>query len=96
MELSDSDLQVILNELWDARSKWYNIGLGLKMKPADLDVIDEDHSDSDTKFRKMITKWLRRGQKCTWAALCVALSVPSVGCSSLANEIQQKHKHSES
>ena len=89
--LSEDDLQVIQDKLWNARSNWYNIGLGLRMKTADLDVIDEDHSNSDTKFRKMLTKWLRSGKNCTHEALCKALSAPSVDYSSLVKSVQQLH-----
>ena len=90
MELSEDDLRDIIDKLWDARSNWYNIGLELEMKPADLDVIEKDGNDIDSKFRKMILKWLRSGKRCTWKALYVALSAPSVGLSRLADKIQQQ------
>lgn len=91
MELGEKDLCDIQDELWDARSKWYNIGLGLLLAASDLDVIDKDKGDIDAKFRSMILKWLRGGEQCTWEVLCKALSARSVDQTILARTIRQKY-----
>ena len=78
--LREEDLFDIQEKLWDARSKWKNIGLGLKIRPPDLQVIDRNHHDDDDKFQGVILKWLQIGGKDrTWAALCEVLSARSVG-----------------
>ena len=89
MELKEEDLSDVQDELWEARSKWYNIGLCLGIPPSDLDVIEKDGRDTATCFRNMLLKWLREGKNCTWEALIKALSSPSVGHTTVANSIQQ-------
>ena len=54
MELTEDDLDDIQNNMWSARAKWYNIGLGLRLLATDLDVIDKDKEDTDAKFRCML------------------------------------------
>ena len=89
-ELAEKDLPLIQNKLWKARVKWYNIGLDLKLSPDDLDVIDKDKDDTDSKFRTMIFRWLRSGGSCTWEDLYRTLSVCSVGYSQLADTLQEE------
>ena len=90
MELKEEDLSEVQDELWDARIKWYNIGLRLGILAPDLDVIENDGGDTEARFRSMLRKWLREGKNCTWEALIKALSSPSVGLEMLAKHIQQK------
>ena len=88
--LREDDLFDIQEKLWDARSKWKNIGLGLKIRPPDLQVIDRNHHDDDDKFQGVILKWLQIGGKDrTWAALCKVLSARSVGHGQLAEQIRR-------
>ena len=90
--LREDDLFDIQEKLWDARSKWKNIGLGLKIRPPDLQVIDRNHHDDDDKFQGVILKWLQIGGKDrTWAALCKVLSARSVGHGQLAEQIRRAH-----
>ena len=89
--LREDDLFDIQEKLWDARSKWKNIGLGLKIRPPDLQVIDRNHHDADDKFQSMILKWLQIGKDRTWAALCKVLSARSVGHGQLAEQIRRAH-----
>ena len=88
--LKEDDLFEIQEQLWDARSKWRNIGLGLKIRQPDIEVIDVNNGNVDDKFNSMILKWLQNGKNCTWAALCKALSARSVGHASLAAKIEQE------
>ena len=89
MELKEEDLSDIQDKLWDARIKWYNIGLGLGILASDLDVIENDGGDTEARFCSMLLKWLREGKNCTWEALIKALSSPFVGQTTLAKSIQQ-------
>ena len=89
MELKEEDLSDVQDELWEARIKWYDIGLRLRIPASDLDVIENDGGDTGARFRNMLLKWLRQGKNCTWEALIKALSSPSVGYTTLANSIQQ-------
>ena len=88
--MKEEDLSDVQDELWDARIKWYNIGLRLGILAPDLDVIENDGGDTEAWFRNMLRKWLRQGKNCTWEALIKALSSPSVGQTMLAKRMQQK------
>ena len=90
MALTEKDLFDIQENLWDARSKWRNIGLAIKIRNPDLEVIDQENRDIDAKFQSMILLWLKNGKDCTWATLCKALEARSVGLSDLAARIRSE------
>ena len=90
--LGENDLFDIEEKLWDARSKWKNIGLGLKIRRPDLQVIDRNLHDDDDKFHGMILKWLQNGKDCTWTSLCEVLSRRSVGHGHLSEKLRQDEK----
>ena len=71
---------------WDARSKWYNIGLELNIDPGTLDTIKRDNDYCDDQFRALLTTWLKMvtEPKPTWEALAEALRSPTVGYEHLA------------
>ena len=84
-----SDLRKIQRVAWEARAKWYNIGLELDIAPGTLDVIQGNNRDIDDCFRAMLTTWLKMVQpKPTLAALAEALQSPTVGFRHLAEQIQ--------
>ena len=88
-QLSVGDLQKVQKCIWDARSKWYNIGLELGIDAGTLDTIDSTQNP-DCCFRAMLTKWLRQDSpKPTRTALAVALRSPSVGHGKLAEQALQ-------
>ena len=87
-ELSIDDLQKIQNAAWEARAKWYNIGLELKIDAGTLDVIDRDSDRTDDQFRHMLSIWLRRDQpRPTRSLLARALRSPTVRYEHLAEQI---------
>ena len=90
--LSTDDLMVIQNELWDARSKWRNIGIQLQMKIADLEAIGEKNSNvPDNCFTDCITTWLRQTNPSpTWTALIKALRSSPVGFQEMAKRLERK------
>ena len=90
MAVKIDDLHEIQVEIWDARPKWKNIGLALKIRKPDIDVIDKNKGDIDEKFQDMIIKWLENGENCTWAALSEALSACSVGHKDLAEKVRRE------
>ena len=89
--LKRDDCFEIIEELWDARGKWWIIGLGLKISRSDLEAIKQSNADVDDQFRSMLLKWLQNGEECTWEALCQVLSARPVGYRTLAREIEQKY-----
>ena len=79
-KLSDSDLKDVQNYVWDARSKWFNIGCQLSIKIGDLEAIKKDNHDCGECFTQVLLTWLRkRNPAPTWQSLISALKVPAVG-----------------
>ena len=86
-ELSINDLCMVQRYAWEARSKWYNMGLELGIDPGTLDTISKDHVKSDDQFRVMLTTWLKKVEpKPSWEALAEALRSPTIGCEFLAEK----------
>ena len=80
----------VQDAIWDARSKWYNIGICLKLKVSDLDTIDAELGiDLEEKFRRMIKSWLRNSQFCTWRDLCEAMTHRTVAMTNVADEVKK-------
>ena len=88
-KLSTKDLRKVQRAAWDARAKWYNIGLELDIDPGTLDTIKGNSDNIDDQFRAMLTTWLKMVEpKPTWEALAEALRSPTVGCGHLADLIE--------
>ena len=82
------DLRKVQRATWEARTKWYNIGLELEIDPGTLDTIKNDNDNSDDRFRAMLMTWLKMVQpKPTFAALAEALQSPTVGFGHLAEQV---------
>ena len=86
-QLTTSNILEVLENVWEARQRWYNIGIQLKLKISDLDVIRQPGNQSaDECVVEMLKFWLRRGGA-TWEALIDALKHKTVGYPILANQI---------
>ena len=86
--LTPEDLGSVLEAVWEARSKWYNIGLKLGISVGTLDSIKASNQNSDDYLTAMIKDWLRNGKpKPLWAALAKALKSPMVGYAQLAEQL---------
>ena len=90
--LTTDDLQLVLNAAWDARCKWYNIGIQLGINSSDLDAIRmRCHNDPDNCFRELIKNWLRgNNPRPTWSAIATALRARSVGHERIAVETESQ------
>ena len=87
-QLNFKDLCKVQRATWNARTKWYNIGLELKIDPETLNVIEGNNKDIDNCFRAMLTTWLKTvDPKPTLAALAEALRSPMVGHEHLAEQL---------
>ena len=52
-------LKNVIERAWEARIKWYWIGIQLEMEATDLNVISKTNNDRpDDCFREMIMKWI--------------------------------------
>ena len=88
----DLDLSTVRHELHDARTKWYDIGIELKVDVSTLKTIESMYSNSKDCLREVITEWLKAVHpKPTWRSLVDALRRPVVDESKLAAVIEGKY-----
>lgn len=74
----------MLNNIWEARAKWYHIGVNLGTSPGTLDAIEKaKNQNPDDCMIAMINDWLNSGTP-TWEALAGA---PMVGYIHLAEQV---------
>ena len=91
--LTSSDLKQVVSSVWEARTKWFHIGIQLDMETSNLQVIKTNcHSEVDMCFTEMLTTWLKRmNPPPTWETLVDALKSQPVGYEQLADTIQKTH-----
>ena len=88
-KLTIDNLGDVLEAVWEARSKWYNIGLKLGISPGTLDSIGKaNNQNPDDCLTAMIKDWLRSGRpEPSWTELAKALKSPMVGYAQLAEQL---------
>ena len=92
MELSPDDLITVLEELHEACTKWYYIGLTLKVPASTLDGIEAQSNDPKKCLLRAIQHWLNTvDPKPTWQALVDALRSCLVEEHQLASSIEEKY-----
>ena len=92
--LTPENLATLVNELYEVRAKWYDLGVQLRMKTPDLDAIETEHpKHSDVCLRKMLSMWLTREVPSppTWQRVVDALSSPAVNRTDIAERIRKSH-----
>ena len=88
-QLDISNFGEVQEAIWEARPKWYNIGIRLKLEVSDLDAIDaESGIDLEEKFNRMIKCWLKRSEPCTWTVLYDALKHKTVDMPNVAAKLK--------
>ena len=75
--------------MWEARSKWYYIGLELGISPGTLKAIKKnDNQDPDECLTAMLEYWLNNGKpKPSWTAVADTLKSSMVGYAELAKKL---------
>ena len=92
-KLGIDDLRDVIELTWEARTQWYNVGLGLGISPDNLDVIHRNsQGDCSVCHRQMFIEWLRNHLQPTWSLLAGALKSRLVGMADLAEKIAHKRK----
>ena len=81
------DLDDIVAALYQARTKWRLIGLGLKVLPGDLQAIEDENRKQEDCLRCMLTKWLEKSDNNTWEAIVQVLKKSTVGRHDVAKQI---------
>ena len=86
-----NDLAEVVNEVFDARAKWYDIGLNLKVPVSTLETIRAQYRDNPQDcLREMLMVWLKMDPQPTWKALVDALRRRMVGEARLADVLEAK------
>ena len=83
------DLVVMFEALIDVRSKWYDIGLYLKVSKGTLDAIKSQFGDPREQLREMLSEWLKTYPYPSWKLLIEALRSPIVGENHQADTLEQ-------
>ena len=96
--LTIADLKVVRSTLWEARSRWKDVGIELDLLITDLDAIESSHGANIGEcFTKMLTSWLKRiDPPPTWSTIVAALQQPTLDLQQLAEEVEEMHVLSDS
>ena len=91
-----SDLSCVREELLDVSSKWFDIGLKLKLSVGVLERVRDQYADSSTALREMLLHWLKKvDPPPTWEGLACALESRTVGEPRLAEQLRTKYSRTE-
>ena len=87
--LGINDLCDVQTAIWDARPKWYGLGVSLRVSPDTLDAIEENKRGvCEACFMEMLKVWLRTPEpRPSWTYLAKALRSPMVGYGHLADKL---------
>ena len=88
--LTTDDLSTVYEKLYSARTKWFNIGILVKIDDTTLESIKvRNDKDPDGCLREMLTLRLQTGGPLTWRDLCDCLRSKTVARNDLAEEITE-------
>ena len=90
-ELTVSDLPIVLEKLFKARTKWYEIGLQLGVPNEFLRSLSVTNIGAEACLREMLADRLQTSAPLTWRDLCVSLRSPLVGHQDVAEEIEFRY-----
>jgi len=86
------DLSELMQAMYEARAKWYRIGVQLKLPVGTLDAIRSEFSDTTACLTEMCSHWLRCiDPHPSWVALIGALESSPVGEGQLAQQLRDKY-----
>ena len=85
------DLGEVMEEVLDASTQWYHLGLQLKVRTGTLDRIRSQFHDPRDQLMEMLKTWLTTSGNTSRKMLTDALGSRSVGASHLASVLERKH-----
>ena len=93
VELSLEDLGEVLVELLQVRSKWYDVGILLKVPVDTLDGIEARYDDPKDRLREVLKPWLKKAAKSqpTWRTLVEMLRNGLVDEPRIADQLEAKY-----
>jgi len=89
--LNTGDLGAVQNAIHSCCTKWYDLGVQLKVPVDTLKTFEIDCQHCSDQLREVITTWLKNGENPTWWAILEALRSPVIGEANLAKKIHQEH-----
>ena len=84
------DLRTVQGTLWDAKCKWYNLGLDFSLDESSLDAIKVNCQEVEDRFGEILSKWLKSVTP-SWKALVKALRAPTMDLPHIASKIESKY-----
>ena len=92
VDLVSDNLGQLLDLLYDACHKWYNLGMTLGIKEAKLEIIRSNWPrDEEACFREMLSEWLKTTDPDpSWEGLIAALKQHCVGSKKLADKVREE------
>ena len=80
-DLGEYEFNEIQTLVWEARGRWWNIGIQLCFSTGDLEAIEINHVKNCGRcFTNLLTDWIQRNNPiATWKALINALTARTVG-----------------
>ena len=93
MALTVDHLRIVRAALFKACTKWYDIGLELKVPVNTLDSIklDSQYGSHSDKLRETLKVWLKTAKEPLWQDVVGVLKRPVVGEPKLASDIEAKY-----
>ena len=91
--MKPDDLRTLVEDLHDARDKWHELGLQLRIDNTSLKAIEsEQRGDTAKCLREMIAKWLSIGShNCTIQSIIEALCSNTVGKQEVARKLRNRY-----
>ena len=90
--LRPDDVIEILEEIFPARIKSYNLGLKLKLPLHEVKAIHAKTQSAEDHLRDILEAFLKEvGSRPTWRVIIDALRSPTVDLQQLADKIENKH-----
>ena len=86
--LTLGDLRELVQEL-EPIKEWFTLGLFLGLKDDELREIEADHRHLQRCKSEMLSRWLRKGQNCTWRRVVEVLML--MGEMVVADRIKLKY-----
>ena len=59
--LTQHHLECLLEDTYDARHQWFNIGLGLGLTTLSLNTLRDKYCQEEDRYREVLKEWIRQG-----------------------------------
>ncbi len=85
------DIKHVRRVIYDARAKWYDIGIELEIPTGTLKSIKSMYDSPADCLVEILDIWLKQVEpKPSWRLLITALEQPTIGEERLADKLKQK------